>query len=389
MAHPGSLRSLSFPLVALLASSGCGDSADSPSATPTDYSRAESWETLPNASQAVDVFFLYPTTYSAPSGTLGATWSAGWNQTITDARADTKINFHVTSKAAVFARAGTNLYAPYYQQASGLDALNALLYGSAPQNEAAASAALQVAYRDVANAFDYYLAHFNKDASGHPRPFILAGHSQGSNLLLMLLEDKFTDPALRSQLVVAYVIGWSVTAEDMDQYPNSLQQLGICGIPETRTTGCIVTYNTQAYAGDWTQAPGAVKYGIAKPNSYSVNPLTWAASGPGEADASYTPASANMGALFYKGSLGTAATVPFALNPDTGDYTYEIATYTGAQSDHGGLVVNPSAFPAPGDQANLALPYSLLPMFHNYDYTFFYRNLEQNVIDRISDYDAQ
>ena len=45
--------------------------------------------------------------------------------------------------------------------------------------------------KDVENAFDYYMAHYNKDSNHKPRPFILAGHSQGSNLLLMLVIAPF------------------------------------------------------------------------------------------------------------------------------------------------------------------------------------------------------
>lgn len=62
--HPGSRRETTkvFPLASC--------SMAIPSATPLDYARAESWETLPSASQAVDVFFVHPTTYSAPTGSL-------------------------------------------------------------------------------------------------------------------------------------------------------------------------------------------------------------------------------------------------------------------------------------------------------------------------------
>ncbi len=355
---------------------------------PTDYSQAQSWETLPNASQPVDVFFVYPTTYNAPSSPLGPTWTPAWNVSLAQARNDNTIQAQVTSKASVFAKGGTNLYVPYYQQASGVDVLNALLYSTTPQNANAANQALQVAYTDVANAFDYYMAHFNKDANGNPRPFILAGHSQGSNLLLMLLQNKFSDPSLRKLLVAAYVVGWSVTADDMESYPTSLRPLGICGIPVSRTLGCIVTYNTQAYAGDWMQAPGAVKYGLVKPNSFSVNPLTWVATGPGGIESPAALAAANMGALFYSGQLENTPPGTFVLNP-AGDYTYEIANYVGAQSSGGGLVVNPSSFPSPAIQKNLVPPYDSMPIFHNYDYTFFYRNLEQNVVDRINAYQAQ
>jgi hypothetical protein len=390
--HPVIQRiAISFSTVVLLLLVGCGgNSAPSDravSATPTDYALAQNWETLPNASQGVDVLFFYPTTYGATTGTLGSTWTPAWNQSLAQAYADTTIKAHVTSKTGVFAMAGTNLYVPYYQQASGLDVLNALLYSTTPQNTDAANAAMQVAYSDVANAFDYYMAHFNKDANGKPRPFILAGHSQGSNLLLMLLEDKFSDPALRKQLVAAYVIGWSVTSDDMNNYPQSLAQVGICGIPSTRLTGCIVTYNTQAYPGPWTVAGPML--GLVQKNAYSVNPLTWVASGPGQVEAPGGAASANLGALFYKGQLGTVKPVTFTLDPGTGDYTYEIDNYTGAQNNNGALVINPLLLPAPANWANLASPYNKAPFFHNYDYNFFYRNLEQNVVDRINAYNSQ
>ncbi len=378
---------ISVSILVLLASVGCGGNSTTLAPTPVDYSQAQNWETLPNASQGVDVLFFYPTTYSAQTGTLSSTWTPAWNQSLAQAYADSTIKSQVTSKTGVFAEAGTNLYVPYFQQASGLDVLEALLYSTTPQNATAANQALQVAYTDVANAFDYYMAHFNKDANGNPRPFILAGHSQGSNLLLMLLQDKFSDPALRKQLVTAYVIGWSVTSDDMNNYPASLGQVGICGIPSTRVTGCIVTYNTQAYPGPWTGAGPML--GLVQNNAYSVNPLTWVASGPGEVESPGGAASANLGALFYKGQLGTVSPVTFNLDPDTGDYAYEIDNYTGAQNNDGALVINPSLLPAPANQPNLAPPYNRAPFFHNYDYNFFYRNIEQNVVDRINTYNSQ
>lgn len=382
---------LSFSIFVLPLIAGCGgNSTASPltaSATPTDYSLAQNWETLPNASHGVDVLFFYPTTYKAQAGSLSSNWTPAWNQPLAEAYADVKIKSQVASKTGVFAKAGTNLYVPYFQQASGSAVLDALLYSTTPQNAAAATQALQLAYTDVANAFDYYMAHFNKDANGNPRPFILAGHSQGSNLLLMLLENKFSDPALRKQLVAAYVIGWSVTSGDMINNPASLGQMGICGIPSTRVTGCIVTYNTQAYAGDWTNA--GVMEGLVQKNAYSVNPLTWAASGPGEVESPGGSASVNLGALFFTGDLGTVSPVPFNLDPDTGEYTFEMDNYTGAQNNDGALVIVPALLQAPANQPNFISPYNSLPYFHHYDYGFFYRNLEQNVVDRVNAYNSR
>ena len=118
--------------------------------------------------------------------------------------------------------------------------------------------------------------------------------------------------------------------------------------------------------------------------AYSVNPLTWSATGPGGVGAA-APASANLGAVFFKGSLPGADPQLFAASP-----RYEVDQYTGAQSDHGALVIDPTALPAPASYPNFFAPYNTLPgWYHGYDYSFFYRNIEQNVIERIEAYRRQ
>jgi len=65
----------------------------------------------------------------------------------------------------------------------------------------------------------------------------------------------------------------------------------------------------------------------------------------------------------------------------------EIPAYTGAQSSSGALVIDPTALPSPATYDMLDAPYNALPgWYHNYDYNFFFRNIEQNVIDRVSAY---
>lgn len=370
---------------------GCSGSTTSAAlVTPADYAQAQNWVLLPkSASQAVDVFFLYPTTYTSKQ-TLTSTWTPDWNQTLAQAYADQVIQLQISSKVGIFTKAGTNVYAPYYQQSSGIDVLNALLWQNTPQNSDVANQAMEVAYTDVANAFDYYLAHYNKDAQGNARPFILAAHSQGSNLMLYLLERKFKDPALRKLLVAAYVIGWSVTSDDMNSYPDSLQLVGICA--DKAQTGCIVTYNTQQTPGDWSQVQGSTKghMEVVRKNAYSVNPLSWTATAPGTIEPVAASASANLGALFYKGMLPGAPDQSIFKLDQTGNYTYEMNNFIGAQSNNGALVINPLALPFPALYSNLLQPYNTLPgWYHGYDYTFFYRNLEQNVIDRVTAYKAK
>jgi hypothetical protein len=381
-----------FSIISSLTAYGAEGETPAPAAVPTDYSKTQNWLALPTGSQPVDVFFVYPTTYSYDSKSnppLTSTWSPGWNQSPARAYIDPVIKWQVKSKIGVFAKAGTNVYIPYYQQSSGLDVLNSVLWNNTPQRADAASRALQVAYADVSNAFDYYMAHYNKSANGKPRPFILAGHSQGANMLLYLLEKKFGDPALRKLLVAAYVIGWSVTSDDMKSYPDSLALVGICR--DKAQTGCIVTYNTQQTPGDWSRVPAGSrgKMELVRKNAYSVNPLTWVATDPGAIESTPAPATANLGAVFYKGSLPGADPVIFQSQPD-GSSTYEVNHYIGAQSNNGALVIDPAALPAPAGYRNFFAPYNTLPgWYHGYDYTFFYRNIEQNVIDRIEAYKLQ
>lgn len=370
----------------------------------TKYSISTNWQTLPaNASQPVDVFFLYPTTYFPNPNNNGSVYSAGWNQTLEQAQVDPAIQAQVRSKASVFYKAGTNLYAPYYQQASGMDVLDALLWGKTQENSDAATTAMEIAYKDVEAAFDYFITHYNKDSNNKPRPFILAGHSQGSNLLLMLLERRFSDAELRNRLVAAYVIGWSITANDMSSYP-ALSQLGICSSREQ--TGCIITYNTQQNSGDFSQTCPSPT-GIVQTMAYSVNPLTWVASGPNEMEPTVAPAKENLGAFFYKFQPPVNPQLGPPLDrhqlaegqvwPAWGNYligglevdAVVIANYTGAQNNRGALVIDPTVLPVPGNYQNLNQPYNLLPgWYHNYDYSFFFFNLEQNVIDRIASYNA-
>lgn len=384
---------LAYVFVFVVISSQAAYSIDvekpAPVAVPTDYSQSQNWLTLSTGPQPVDVFFVYPTTYNYDSRShppLTSTWSPGWNQSLAQAYIDPIIKRHVETQIGVFAKAGTNVYIPYYQQSSGLDVLNSVLWQNTPQFAGAANQALKVAYTDVSNAFDYYMAHYNKAANGQPRPFILAGHSQGANMLLYLLENKFGDPALRKLLVAAYVIGWSVTSDDMNSFPDSLALVGICR--DKAQTGCIVTYNTQQTPGDWSLVPTSSrgKMELVRKNAYSVNPLTWVATDPGAIESTVTPATANLGAVFYKGSLPGADPAIFQPQPD-GSSIYEVNHYIGAQSNNGALVIDPAALPAPANYQNFFAPYNTLPgWFHGYDYTFFYRNIEQNVIDRIKAY---
>jgi hypothetical protein len=118
------------------------------------------------------------------------------------------------------------MYAPYYRQ---------MTFPVYSMSEEEMKPYLEIAYRDVAAAFEYYFENCNND-----KPIILAGFSQGSQLLLMLMEEYFDDPKYSEKLVAAYCIGWRVTEEDIERYPHLRMAQG------ESDTGVIVSFNSEA-----------------------------------------------------------------------------------------------------------------------------------------------
>jgi hypothetical protein len=122
----------------------------------------ESWSAEPNV--PVDCFYVYPTVSTELSG--NSDMSAG-----------------PAEKAVVriqFARFGLvcRLFAPIYRQVT-LTALRAAATGNPIRVDRA------LAYNDVLDAWNYYLAHENQG-----RGVILIGHSQGANVLTNLIKQE-------------------------------------------------------------------------------------------------------------------------------------------------------------------------------------------------------
>lgn len=313
-----------------------------PQSTSPDYAQPANWAALPTradaadavpansglrdqqATASVDVFFVHPTTY------LGR---AGWNADI----ADPKVN-HFTDamtmrkQASVFNNAG-RIYAPRYRQATLFSFFD-------EQNSPNGKGALDLAYGDVKAAFQYYLTHYNQG-----RPFIVAGHSQGTFHATRLLRELVDpDPKLRRQLVAAYLIGFNVQ-------PTQYQELKPC--EDSTQTGCYVAWNSVAWGYDYPPFQGGV----------AVNPLTW------KTDTVAAPASLNLG--------GT----PHAFN--------RLDPAVVDAKVHNGLVwLHP---PKP-----LGYPRFLLPgrpelrhSFHIADYALYYMNIRQNAAARVRAYERQ
>ena len=170
-----------------------------------------------------------------------------------------------------------------------------------------------------------------------------------------VLKNYFMEhPDYYERMVTAYVIGYSVTKDDLDAYPHLKFATG------ESDTGVIVSWNTEGPKNVEENARNAVVL----PNAISINPLNW------KLDETYAPASENLGSLM--------------LNKKTGKY--EI-TDVGADAkvviDRGVIVTNTKY-----DQT-AAAEFFGPQSFHEDDYTLYYNNLKDNVAKRIAAYQSK
>ena len=329
--------------------------AEAPAPVAPDYSQAQSWAALPDredaadvvpnaevqdrqATAAVDVFFVHPTTFFG---------TAGWNQSLDDRSTNQLTDmFVLRSQASVF-NSCCRIFAPRYRQAT--------IY-SFMENSGNGKAALELAYGDVERAFDYFIEHYNQG-----RPFILASHSQGSVHVRTLLEKRITATPLRERLVAAYPIGFSIDREQMAQ---AVPDVPVCESAEQ--IGCAVSWNSVG--------PQASPWGDPRKN-ICVNPLTW------RADGAAADASLNLGAVAYPGTFeGTLADVKGVPQEFIDAKPVVEPGAADAQCVNGMLLVREIH----------SKNYAARPMgrdnYHVYDYNLFHMNLRRNVEQRVAQY---
>ena len=247
----------------------------------------------------------------------------GFNAPIDDPAINAVTDGTVQSQASVF-QENCNVYAPRYRQMS-IEVLG--------MDETSRDKYLAIAEADMLRAFTYYLEHYNQG-----RPFILAAHSQGSNVVKRFLADH-RDLVPDDRLVAAYLIGWTFTGDDLKRL-----RLPLAETPEQ--TGALITWNTIGNGG---------KSPVLLPGALCVNPLTFTAA-PGEA-----PASLNSYALIDLKD-GSIVKKPH---------------FTSARINaEGGLEI-----PTPAIEGDLEMGMGKA-VYHHYDYAFFYGNLVENVVAR-------
>ena len=151
----------------------------------------------PQALPEFAVFFVPPTSYIQAGG--------DWNATLEDATTNNRARVFLKGLASPFNRAD-ELWAPKYRQAAA---------GAFLTNRPEAQQAIDAAYADVAQAFDYFLDSVDED-----KPIVLAGHSQGAAHILRLLQDRVAGTPLEARIAAVYAPGWPVSVEhDLPSLP--------------------------------------------------------------------------------------------------------------------------------------------------------------------------
>ncbi len=241
---------------------------DYPTPPKPDYSDKNFWAALPStqdnadilpitstltnnqASAEVDVFYVHPTTFGDKNA-----WNADAKTPLVFGKFDP-----IKVQASIF-NGSAQVYAPRYRQAT----LYAFHGGSS------ADQAKRIAKQDIQNAFQYYLKHFNKG-----RPFILAGHSQGTLVLVPILKYLDTHPS--ENFITAYIPGIAIKADEFET---------IKPCTSATDTHCFNVWNTKRWGIPQEELVPSTR----NAGSTCVNPMNW------KHDESVATAESHLGAI--------------------------------------------------------------------------------------------
>jgi hypothetical protein len=320
-----------------------------------DYSKEKFWAALPGKEDLsdmkpegvaadsivsdVNVFFIHPT---------GFLKNSSWNSSM-DATSATEENtkWMMANQASVFSDA--NVYAPRYREATIYS------FFELDNPESNGNKALDLAYLDVLESFDYFIDNYNGNA-----PFILASHSQGSLHGMRLIEEKIDNSPLADQLIAAYLIGMGTIS---DKRANALKNIKVCDSPTQ--TGCIIHWATYR--------AGSAKDDFNPDKMVCVNPLNWRRDGEKEVKEK------NLGFVHQSGEYN------LKFYGDDEDYEptqFEtlqapVKAHTFAYCEDGRLLVDDQGkdteFLGDGN-------------YHGLDYLLFHMDIRANLVDRVKAY---
>jgi len=301
--------------------------------TPLNYADKANWMVYTDQASAkhkVDLFYLYPT--SVPGSCKTAIVEK------IDAEMQHNARFSYANCGMCLADFA-NAYAPYYRQVSIVG-----IFQSPRADDLEKMCRESVVRTDVYAALDYFFEYLN-----HGRPFILAGHSQGScNLKIVLAEYMRAHPEYLKRMVACYAIGYYFPDAWFKANPHVKKAQG-----ET-DTGILISWNSEG--------PNATMPNFCiGDGSFVINPLNW------KTDETPAGIEKNLGSL--------------SVDPKTLKRT-EIPGKVGTRIDlkRGALICEDCtdyipANPLFGDKS-----------FHKNDWDFYYGNIRDNAKKRIQAY---
>lgn len=297
-----------------------------------DYSDRSNWMRQPEATKAVDCFYVYPTEYIDDSE--GAPTFADINEkTMREPAEETYI------MQATAYEESANVFTPFYRQVN-LVAVSNMTY------EELDTAFDSIPKKDIFSALDYYFENLNGG-----RPFILAGHSQGSVIQSKVLAEYMkAHPEYLKRMIAAYLIGYSITKDYLKANPHLKFAEG------ADDTGVIISWNTEGPANE------GKKNIVVLPGAISINPLNW------KRDTTYASAEENLGGYIYNEKAGKLEIIPNAADAQVNLERGVIITTTKAVEPVSGTTIFGPA------------------SYHESDYSLYYNNIKANVATRVAAY---
>lgn len=309
--------------------------------TPTDYSDPDNWLALPaETSLPADIIFLYPTACMTPDAPPICE--------LHDPAMVQQAKDYLAQSGAAFEGVG-NIFAPLWRQVSGP-------FVNTRSFEEVDEAQWAEPRTDVFAAMDYYFENLNGG-----RPWIIAGHSQGSRLLGMVLGEYMAEhPDYYARMICAYRIGDGLTRPYLAKYPHvkpaqGPDDLGVC-----------VSWNTEG--------PGNIgrESLVVPPECVAINPLNWAVdetpAGEELCKGCFLPLVPGHEMVPLKEKVSTVLNLErgtvIVTNPEMAKYSVTALT--------------PDAEMAKAMEATFGPE-----CFHTCDYGFFFYNIRENAAERV------
>ena len=159
----------------------------------------------------IDCFYVYPTISTDPTG----------NSDMVPGDAELRVTHVQFARFSAVCRP----FAPVYRQIT-LKGLRDMMSGKADAFDP------MMGYLDIKNAWEYYL-----DNENDGRGVILIGHSQGANMIQLLLENDIIGSPAEDLVISAMPIGYTVP---VDRETQTFNGMPLCESADQ--TGCLIGY---------------------------------------------------------------------------------------------------------------------------------------------------